>query len=246
MVAPGQVHLGELQAGAHREERQHERARRAGPHRPGELAVRLLQVAAVQARRAAAANASTLDRVVVHPMLVDDRERHGRRVRPPPPIARDPSPAARARPRRSTIVSVLPSARRQRGRLGEQRTRLVDVAGQQVRLGAERQSAVSRHGLHARLLGDRDVASAIICSGPAATHDGPQHGPRRVEGRRAVHGHQVERRGVDDAAHRCASAVCPVSTAIQPASTASGGYSSMAASPSADSHRCTVDIWPAL
>ena len=48
------------------------------------------------------------------------------------------------------------------------------------------------------------------------------------------------------AAHRSASAVCPASAVIQPASTASGGYASMAASPSAESHRWTVEIWPAL
>ena len=47
------------------------------------------------------------------------------------------------------------------------------------------------------------------------------------------------------AAHRWASAVCPVSAAIQPVSTASGGYPSMTVSPSAESQRCTVDIWPA-
>ena len=47
------------------------------------------------------------------------------------------------------------------------------------------------------------------------------------------------------AAHRCASAVCPVIAVIQPASTASGGYASIAESPSAESQRCTVDIWPA-
>ena len=45
--------------------------------------------------------------------------------------------------------------------------------------------------------------------------------------------------------HRCASVVCPVSTATQPATTASGGYPTMAESPSAESQRCTVDICPA-
>ena len=48
-----------------------------------------------------------------------------------------------------------------------------------------------------------------------------------------------------NAAHRCASAVCPLNTAIHPARTASGGYSSTAERPSVESHRCTVDIWPA-
>ena len=44
------------------------------------------------------------------------------------------------------------------------------------------------------------------------------------------------------AAQRCASAVWPVSTAIHPARTASGGYCSTAESPRVENHRCTVDI----
>ena len=51
--------LRELQSDAHREERQHVRARRPGAHRPRQLAVRLVQVTACTASRAAAANAST-------------------------------------------------------------------------------------------------------------------------------------------------------------------------------------------
>lgn len=47
------------------------------------------------------------------------------------------------------------------------------------------------------------------------------------------------------AAHRWASAVCPVIAVTQPARTASGGYSPIAKSPSSESHRCTVVIWPA-
>ena len=47
------------------------------------------------------------------------------------------------------------------------------------------------------------------------------------------------------AANRCASVVCPDNAAIQPASTTSGGYSRIAASPRTDSQRCTVEIWPA-
>ncbi|MEU4292331.1 AI-2E family transporter [Kribbella sp. NPDC026596] len=41
LVASCRICLGELQAGAHCEEGQHVRARRTGPHRPGELSVRL-------------------------------------------------------------------------------------------------------------------------------------------------------------------------------------------------------------
>jgi hypothetical protein len=48
------------------------------------------------------------------------------------------------------------------------------------------------------------------------------------------------------AAHCSASAVCPANAVIQPASTVSGGYCSIAVSPRAESQRCTVDIWPAL
>ena len=47
------------------------------------------------------------------------------------------------------------------------------------------------------------------------------------------------------AAQRSASPARPVSTAIQPAITARGGYSSTASSPSALHHRCTVVIRPA-
>ena len=47
------------------------------------------------------------------------------------------------------------------------------------------------------------------------------------------------------AAQRCASAVCPVNAVTQVASTASGGYASIAEFPSAESQRCTVDISPA-
>ena len=89
------------------------------------------------------------------------------------------------------------------------------------------------------------VASVIVCSGPEAhmidrsiaraeSNDAvPSSGIRSYEAASMI------------AAHRSASAVCPVKAATQPASTARGGYASIAASPTPASHRCTVDICPA-
>ena len=47
------------------------------------------------------------------------------------------------------------------------------------------------------------------------------------------------------AAQRCASTMWPVSTATQAAKTANGGWFSTPESPTVESHRCTVVIWPA-
>ena len=96
-----------------------------------------------------------------------------------------------------------------------------------------------------RLWATAKLASASICSGPAA-HITARN-IARAESNDAVPstGTQSNDAASMIAAHRCASVVCPVNAATQPASTASGGYSSMAASPSTESQRCTVEIWPA-
>ena len=110
---------------------------------------------------------------------------------------------------------------------------------------AHAQSAWSRQTLHGGSAATAKLASVIACSGPAAHMNA--RNIARAESNDAVPstGTRSNEAASRIAAHRCASAVCPVNTATQPASTASGGYSSMAESPSAESQRCTVDIWPA-
>ena len=107
-------------------------------------------------------------------------------------------------------------------------------------------SAVSRHGLHGGSWAIATLASTIICSGPEAHMTA--RSMARAESNDAVPsiGTWSNEAASTIAAHRSAAAVCPVKAVIQPASTASGGYPSTAESPSAESHRWTVDIWPAL
>ena len=106
-------------------------------------------------------------------------------------------------------------------------------------------SAVSRQTLHAGSWAAAKLPSASICSGPAAHI--PARNMARAESNDAEPsaGTRSNDAASTIAAHRSASAVCPVNTAIQPASTASGGCSAMAASPSVDSQRCTVEMLPA-
>ena len=108
-----------------------------------------------------------------------------------------------------------------------------------------RPSAWSRHGLHGGSWATANVASVIACSGPAG------HIAVRsialAEAKDAVPSAGVRSKVAAStiAAHRWASAVCPVIAVTHPAKTASGGYPSIASLPSADSHRWTVDICPA-
>ena len=86
---------------------------------------------------------------------------------------------------------------RHRGRFREQGSGLVDVSAQQMRLGVQGERRVAP-GAPRRLLGDRDtgVGQHLLRSG--GTQHRPQHGPGRVERRRAVEGHEIVRAGVDD------------------------------------------------
>src|SRR4051794_28718903 len=106
-------------------------------------------------------------------------------------------------------------------------------------------NAVSRHGLHGGSWASAKVTLAIICSGPAA-HITARNMARAESNDVPSTGAGSNEAASRTAIHRCASAICPVNAAAQPASTASGGYFSIAGSPSAESHRCTVDMWPAL
>ena len=93
---------------------------------------------------------------------------------------------------------------------------------------ADKHNATARQGLHGGSAAAAEVASVAICSGPAA-HQRRAAWPARSRTmpcrRRGWSSNEAVSR---KAAHRCASAVCPVSTAIHPARTASGGYSSTA------------------
>ncbi len=94
---------------------------------------------------------------------------------------------------------------------------------------ADKQSAVARHGLHGGSSATARLASVAICSAPAA-HMAARN-MARADSNDAVPSTGIESNAAvsSNAAHRCASAVWPVNTAIHPASTASGGYSSTAA-----------------
>ena len=89
-------------------------------------------------------------------------------------------------------------------------------------------SAVSRHGLHGGSWATAELASATICSGPAAHMTA--RSMARAESNDAVpsSGTWSNDAASTIAAQRCAAAGCPVNAATQPASTASGGYPSTA------------------
>ena len=57
---------------------------------------------------------------------------------------------------------------------------------------------MSRHGLHGGSCVDREARVGQHLLGTGGAHHRPQHGPRRVERRRAVQRHEIERGGVDD------------------------------------------------
>ena len=93
---------------------------------------------------------------------------------------------------------MLPSRGGHGGRLREQGARLVDVAGEQMRLGAASRAPCRARGSTAAPAATAKLASAIICSGPAAHMTA--RNIARAESNDAVpsSGHQVERGGVDD------------------------------------------------
>ena len=144
---------------------------------------------------------------------------------------------------RMTAVDIA-QCRRHRARLHEEGSRPVTVAEEQLRLGGQAAAPWPAMGSTAappRPRGSRRSPSALDrrdTSGPA-TWPAPS---RTTRCRPPASGRT--RRCRAKAAHRCASAVCPVNTAIHPARTASGGYSSTAEWPRVESHRCTVDSWP--
>lgn len=145
----------------------------------------------------------------------------------------------------------LPECRPNSDRLGEQHPRMVHVGGEQMRLCGRHERRVAPR-VHGASWATAVLASAIICSGPAAHITA--RSMARAESNDAVPsiGTWSNDAASTVAAHRSAAAVCPVSAVsavsavTQPASTASGGSPSTAESPSAESHRWTVDIWPAL
>ncbi len=157
--------------------------------------------------------------VVVHPVLVDDREGPsdalGRLV-PPPAIHRQQRQLGLAVDDRVGVAELGPD----RGRLGEQRQLARSTSPASRCACASRRSAVSRHGLHAGSWATARLASSIICSGPAAHMTA--RSMARAESNDAVPSSGT--RSNDARVRRSRPtvpppAVCPVSTATQPAST---------------------------
>ena len=245
LVGDGGVHLGQLQAHAYGDIREGERAGRPGSHRPRELAVRLVPVTSVHSEPGRGGKGEHAEGVVVQPVLIDGGERELQmfgRLRPSPAIHRqhrelglaedDGVDIAQCRPRQRTVSTKSAAARSR-------------VAEEQLRLGAQDE----RHGAPGaprRLLGGGEarVGRHLLWTGGDTS---AARNMARAESNDAVPSTGIRSNEAvsRNAAHRCASAVCPVNTAIHPARTASGGYSSIAESPRVESHRCTVDSWPA-
>ncbi len=195
--ARDQVHLGELQPGAHGEKWQREGARRAGPHRPGQLAVRLVQVALVHGEPGGADEPEQARHVVVHPVLIDGGERRLHmlgRLQPAVVVHGQHRELGLAQ---DEHVGVAVDGRHGR-RLGEQGLGAIDVAGEQMRLRATRRApGRARRSMAAPpSSGKARIGHRLL--GAGGTHERAQHRPGRVERRRAVRRHQVERRGVED------------------------------------------------
>ena len=134
-------------------------------------------------------------RVVVHAVLVDNRQGAFDRVRSPRPNVRIPSPAAQARPHRRRpcrCCRVLRRASTPR-RTGPQPGHRSPA--KRCACAASR-SAVSRQGLHDGSWAKREVSVDHHLLGSRGTHDGPQHGPRGLERGRTVQRDLVERRVV--------------------------------------------------
>ena len=98
MVGEGRVRLGQLQAYAHSDMREGERAGRPGPHRPRELTVRLFPVTSVYREPGRGGKGQHADGVVVQPVIIDGGERELEVLSGLSPSPADPSPTPRARP----------------------------------------------------------------------------------------------------------------------------------------------------
>ena len=86
---------------------------------------------------------------------------------------------------------------------------------------------MSRHGLHGGSASTAKFASVIICSGPPAQITARNIARAESNDAEPSSGTASNDAPSTTAAQRWASVVCPVSTATQPARTASGGYPSM-------------------
>ena len=205
------------------EPRDHVRARRSASHRPREPVGSRRRGRRDATRAGGGRERQHRHDVVVHPVLVDRRESRPRCLCSVHPIPGDPSPTGRARPRRSTTVSVFPSAA-PRLDVSANTAAACSRSPASRCASASSTSAVSRHGLHG---GSSSTANARVghhLLGTGRAHDGAQHGPGRVERRRcrpAGPGPTTPRRRPPPIARP--RSVCPVKTAIQPARTASGG-----------------------
>ena len=191
-----QYTLASCSSDAHGEIGQRERQRRTGSHRLRQLAFGLVEVASVHSEPGRAGEGEHARRVVMHPILVDGAECTFDvlgRLRPPPTIHRQHGQLGLAVNERIGVGH----RGCERGRLGEHGRGLVDVAGEQQRLGMHAQRRVAPDAPR-RLLGGREAPVGQHLLGTGGAHPGPQHGPRRVERRRAVRGHEIERRRVDD------------------------------------------------
>jgi hypothetical protein len=131
-----QYTFGEVQSCTHREGRHHKCQGWTGPHRQGELPVRLFEVATARGEPGARRKGQHGRWVVVHLTVLDARQRDidvlGRLL---------PPAAIHGRQRQfgladDTRVSVAQRGCR-RGRLRKQDVGLVDVSAQQVRLGVQ-------------------------------------------------------------------------------------------------------------
>ena len=198
VVAHGPVHLGELQSQRARRGTA-TRTCRVGRARIARVSCRFASFRSPRctASRAAAAKASTLDGVVVHPMLIDGGERSLHvlgRLRPSPAIHRQHGELGLADDERiGCCTSRLPAADASANRHAAWSTSPVSRCA-----SAHKQSAVSRHGLHGGSWATAKLASASICSGPAAHITARSIARAESNDAEPSSGHQVERRGVDD------------------------------------------------
>jgi hypothetical protein len=74
MVGEARVHLHQLQAYTNGDERQRVRARRPGPHRPGQLPFRLLPVTTMDGKPSRRGKGQHAKGIVVQPVITDRPE----------------------------------------------------------------------------------------------------------------------------------------------------------------------------
>ena len=241
-IAP--VHLGELQAGAHGQGRQARTCsdgrariarvswRSASSGRPGARPAGPRRRTRARSSRSRACGARRSRRAPSASGSAASSHRPG------------PSPARRARPRVDERVGV--AERRPPARsLREQVAAPVGVAGEQVRFAAHARAPCRATGSTAAPASTAKSASASICSGPPG-HMNARTSPARTRTTPSrptgTRSNEAARGSPPSVGPRRSGRSAPRSSA---ASTASGGYASIAGSPSAASQRCTVDIWPA-